>query len=187
MGLDSVELIMEVEKYFSISIPDDKAEKICTIDDFVNHVYNGSATNIADNEFKKSILVKIQIALNESNLTQQLELEDKCATFLLQLTNKDYQSLQEKLGLKLPVGFNQGAVSYFFTSASIEQRLAELKVSAFIDALLIVNYKNALISERQLSRYIVYIKIGGIVSEKLGIDPIEIEPQKHFVRDYGID
>jgi hypothetical protein len=38
MGLDSVELIMEVEKYFSISIPDKEAEKADTVGKLVDCV-----------------------------------------------------------------------------------------------------------------------------------------------------
>lgn len=38
MGLDSVELILEVENAFSIRIPDKEAEEIITIRDFTNCV-----------------------------------------------------------------------------------------------------------------------------------------------------
>ena len=34
-SLDTVELIMEFEKAFEITIPDDKAEKISTVDDAI--------------------------------------------------------------------------------------------------------------------------------------------------------
>ena len=37
-SLDTVELIMEFEKEFNISIPDDQAEKISTVGDAVNYV-----------------------------------------------------------------------------------------------------------------------------------------------------
>lgn len=39
MGLDSVELVMEVEKAFNIRIPDREAEKIITVGDFHNCVW----------------------------------------------------------------------------------------------------------------------------------------------------
>lgn len=39
-SLDSVELIMEVEKHFSISIPDEVVEGMKTIGDVYNHVAN---------------------------------------------------------------------------------------------------------------------------------------------------
>lgn len=37
-SLDTVELIMEFEKEFKISIPDDQAEKIATVGDAIAHI-----------------------------------------------------------------------------------------------------------------------------------------------------
>jgi acyl carrier protein len=37
-SLDTVELIMEFEKEFGISIPDDQAEKITTVGDAISHI-----------------------------------------------------------------------------------------------------------------------------------------------------
>lgn len=37
-SLDTVELIMELEKEFNITIPDDQAEKITTIGDVISYV-----------------------------------------------------------------------------------------------------------------------------------------------------
>ena len=37
-SLDTVELIMEFEKVFKISIPDDQAEKIATVGDAISYI-----------------------------------------------------------------------------------------------------------------------------------------------------
>ena len=37
-SLDTVEMIMEFEKEFSITIPDDQAEKISTVGDAIKHI-----------------------------------------------------------------------------------------------------------------------------------------------------
>ena len=37
-SLDTVELIMELEKEFNISIPDDQAEKIATVGDAITYI-----------------------------------------------------------------------------------------------------------------------------------------------------
>ncbi len=37
-SLDTVELIMEFEKEFGISIPDEEAEKIATVGDAISHI-----------------------------------------------------------------------------------------------------------------------------------------------------
>lgn len=39
-SLDTVELIMEFEKEFGISIPDDQAEKISTVGDAIQYIEN---------------------------------------------------------------------------------------------------------------------------------------------------
>ena len=39
-SLDTVELVMELEEEFDISIPDDAAEKIQTVGEAINHIEN---------------------------------------------------------------------------------------------------------------------------------------------------
>ncbi|MBQ7984706.1 MAG: acyl carrier protein [Bacteroidales bacterium] len=41
-SLDTVELIMELEKEFNISIPDDDAQKIATVGDAVTYIENAA-------------------------------------------------------------------------------------------------------------------------------------------------
>ncbi|MGM9819746.1 MAG: acyl carrier protein [Candidatus Onthomorpha sp.] len=41
-SLDTVELIMELEKEFNISIPDDEAEKIATVGDAIAYIENAT-------------------------------------------------------------------------------------------------------------------------------------------------
>ena len=42
-SLDTVELIMEFEKEFGISIPDDQAEKISTVGDAIQYINDNAA------------------------------------------------------------------------------------------------------------------------------------------------
>ena len=44
-SLDTVELIMEFEKEFGLSIPDEDAEKISTVRDAVEYIENAKAYN----------------------------------------------------------------------------------------------------------------------------------------------
>jgi acyl carrier protein len=41
-SLDTVELIMELEKEFNIAIPDDQAEKIATVGDAIAYIENNT-------------------------------------------------------------------------------------------------------------------------------------------------
>jgi len=40
-SLDTVELVMELEEEFDISIPDDAAEKISTVGEAISHIESG--------------------------------------------------------------------------------------------------------------------------------------------------
>jgi acyl carrier protein len=46
-SLDTVELIMEFEKEFGITIPDDQAETIKTVQDAINFIEAGQGSNAA--------------------------------------------------------------------------------------------------------------------------------------------
>lgn len=41
-SLDTVELIMELEKEFNVTIPDDQAEKIATVGDAITYIENNA-------------------------------------------------------------------------------------------------------------------------------------------------
>ena len=55
MGLDSVEIVMEVERAFGISIPDKEAEKIITVGDFHEAVWNHLDRKVS-NKCKSQVL-----------------------------------------------------------------------------------------------------------------------------------
>lgn len=50
-GLDTVELVMQFEKEFNISIPDDKAESISTVGQIVDYIERQLAPEVRDEEF----------------------------------------------------------------------------------------------------------------------------------------
>lgn len=72
MGPDSVELIMEVEKHFSISIPDPEAEKAYTVGKLVDCVAGIMGVKGYDFSLREEYFVQIRKAIFEadSDLTQ---------------------------------------------------------------------------------------------------------------------
>jgi len=63
MGLDSVELVMEVENEFDIQIPDPECKKIYTVQDFVNSVYNKIKIHPTDKCLTQIIFYRIRKSL----------------------------------------------------------------------------------------------------------------------------
>src|SRR5512133_3892491 len=80
MGLDSVELVMEVENTFGIQIPDSVAEKIITVEDFHNAVWeyvkNRKSIKCKSQslfyKLRKSVCDTIQISTQSINLDTAL-------------------------------------------------------------------------------------------------------------------
>lgn len=74
MGLDVVELIVEIESTFDISIPDEKAERIATVGQLVDYVYTRQKPShkIEKQEVEKHIIhlvsTLIDIPVNEIEL-----------------------------------------------------------------------------------------------------------------------
>ena len=103
MGLDSVELVMEVERYFNIRIPDQEAEKIATIQDMTNIVASHLSINSDDVELRHSIIDKIQDTLTLLNLTdRKLELSDSIFTIITPLEKEKWKLFENHLGLSIP-------------------------------------------------------------------------------------
>src|SRR5687768_5148760 len=103
MGLDSVELIMEVEKHFSTSIPDPEAEKAYTVGKLVDcvakilHVKKYDFT-LRENTFDlikstlQSLVVNLPNFSSSDKVSISIDVKDK----------RLLASLEDKLQLKLP-------------------------------------------------------------------------------------
>jgi hypothetical protein len=72
MGLDSVELLMEWERYFNIKIPDLIAEKIGTVQNAVDAI--STILKISDDkaELKEKVFGRLQNAISKTGLTNSL-------------------------------------------------------------------------------------------------------------------
>lgn len=71
MGLDSVELLMSVEEKFGIRIEDSEAEKIYTVQNFVDCVYSKIITNPNEKCLTQIVFYRIRKAFRNLNLTEQ--------------------------------------------------------------------------------------------------------------------
>jgi acyl carrier protein len=195
MGLDSVELVMEVEKHFSISIPDPEAEKAYTVGRLVDCVAKIKAVRGYDFSLRENTFAVIKKAL--------LELDANISNFPINspvsktLNIKDNPLLvliESKTRLKLPgidtkAGDANGVLTklkkwlHFIESIDFEN----ITWKKYIDIILAVNLEKLFPALQYNSKYEIYIAIMRITVDKIGVDYQEIGIEKSFTDDLGVD
>lgn len=188
MGLDSVELLMEFEDYFSIAIPDLEAEKISTVQDMINSVSNHlTVTDEYSIDHKKEVLDK---------LGASIKLSGSEFVFLSYLpSDKEFwKSLEINSGLLLPLpSWNQGAhnnvISKVWNSIKVNFQYdwKTVTLDRFCEVVCFANHEKLIGSRPVQDKFEIYMAISGITEDKIGIEFYEIFPDKTFTGDFGID
>ncbi|GAB2825112.1 acyl carrier protein [Ferruginibacter profundus] len=195
MGLDSVELILEVENHFSISIPDREAEKAYTVGKLVDCVANILAVKSYDFTLREKIFSLFKTELQSqrkdfvdfvisSKVADNLDIRDKCLI----------QAIESKLNLKLPgIYFKPensnrilGNVKHWLTMID-DIDFDKITWKKFIDITLAKNLNSNALTIEYKSKYEIYIAIMRITVDKIGVDYSEIGIEKIFTDDLGID
>lgn len=195
MGLDSVELVMEVEKYFSISIPDTEAEKAYTVGKLVDCV--ARILNITDYDFslRTNLFAEIKErlqALNGNNTAYQITDKVKDS---LDIENKSLvNKLEHALNLQFP-----GISKISANSQSLTDKLKRwleftdvydfntITWKKYIDIVLANNLNKRLNPAVIHSKYEIYLAVMKITVDKVGVEYLEIGIEKSFTDDLGID
>lgn len=76
MGLDSVQLIIDIENEFGISIPDAEAEKISTIRDFSECVVRLTGKELEEVEFKIMTILHESLGVEWNRLKPSARIVD---------------------------------------------------------------------------------------------------------------
>lgn len=195
MGLDSVELIMEVEKHFSISIPDRDAEKAYTVGKLVDCVAGILGVSSYDFSIREITFESIKKAM--------LELDSSIADFpinsivsrSLNTMDKSFLRLLEaKTGLKFPgsdANSNEGNSIFLklgkWVKSSDTIVFADITWKKYIDILLAVNLEMLNPPFQYQSKYEIYIAIMRITVDKIGVMYEEIGIERSFTDDLGVD
>lgn len=195
MGLDSIELVMEVEKHFSISIPDPEAEKAYTVGKLVDCVAKILDVKRYDFTLRENIFALIKSTMQSSvvnlpdfsstdKVSKSLDIKDKL--FLA--------SLEEKLKLKLPgldTEVNDASVvlsrfqKWFRFIEKIDFETITWK--KYVDIILAFNLDKLIPPIHYNSKYEIYIAIMRITVDKIGVEYSEIGIEKSFTDDLGVD
>jgi acyl carrier protein len=195
MGLDSIELVMEVEKHFSISIPDQEAEKAYTVGKLVDCVAKILDVKRYDFTLRENTFAFIKSTLQSSvvNLPDFIS-TDKVSTSLDTKDKLLLVSLEDKLKLKLPgldtkMSDVNGVLSrlqkWFRFIEEIDFETITWK--KYVDIILAFNLDKLIPSIQYNSKYEIYIAIMRITVDKIGVDYSEIGIEKSFTDDLGVD
>jgi hypothetical protein len=194
MGLDSVELLMEWEKYFDIQIPDLVAEKIYTVQNAVDAI--STILNISDDktELKDKIFDRLQNAISKTGLTNSSINQSDLVSKVFPDNNKQtWTTISNALGLEIPFpphkASNGSFKSKVLTVMSWVPKFnyTELTFSELTDIICGNNYKSLIDAKSIKTKYEIYIVLMAITVDKIGIDIYEFKPSKTFTGDFGID
>lgn len=194
MGLDSVELVMDFEDYFGISIPNADAEKLTHIHSVVSYISRRLDLLDSTSTLKEITLAKLIAALKTVNACDEL-FENNLAYQYLDPSDKQQLALiSEMIGLPLP-DFRLPETS----GRSIWGRLKKVAdfqpmfdwklvtIGRINDAVNAHNLAAIINKDKLLTPYEVYIAVSKITVDKAGVDYLEIQPEKSFTSDLGID
>jgi acyl carrier protein len=195
MGLDSVELVMEVEKHFSISIPDHEAEKAYTVGLLVDCVASilrvtGYKFSLRHKTFSiiKSTVKSLNVESSDFLLT------DKVSS-TLDINNTVFLAmLESKLQLKLPgINTNVDMKNVILSRVNKWFRFIEkidfetIKWEKYVDITLAFNLDKLNPSIEYGSKYEIYLAIMRITVDKIGVEYSEMGIEKSFADDLGVD
>ena len=195
MGLDSVELLMLVEKHFNITIPDSEAEQAIT-PKILAKVIRKYITLNPESKCKSQVLFYIlRIYFGEQYQFEQSLF--KPTTLLTELfpppdTKERWRKLETDFDILLPELTQEkekaGWLS-LFTPRNLQSKKAIINynVRDLVEWVLSINHhdlvnKSSIFSESEIERIII-----GITSYHMGIPVEEIQPNSKFVDDLGID
>ena len=193
MGLDSVELLMEWEKYFGIQIPDLVAEKINSVQNAVDSI--STILNISNDSpvLKDKIFGKLQLAISESGSTNTpINQSDLVCKIFPDNDQRTWKFMSTKLDLEVPFPPRKPdnpIKTKILTIISWVPKFNydELTFSQLTDAICGTNYEKLIDAKAITTKYEIYCVIMGLTVDKIGIDVYEVKPGKTFTDDFGID
>ncbi|WP_338732025.1 phosphopantetheine-binding protein [Mangrovimonas cancribranchiae] len=197
MGLDSVELLMSVEDRFGIRIEDSEAEKIYTVQNFVDCVYGKIITNPNEKCLTQIVFYRIRKAFRNLNLTRkEIKPETRISELLTQSELKEnWHLLKTEIGLDLPelvaLDFNPklGTHVKIFGIKTIKRTtpVSSGTIRELVDWTIALNQEKLIDIEKITNKYEIERIVIGIINRNMGIPISEIKLEHSITNDLGID
>ena len=197
MGLDSVELVMSIENKFGIQIEDSEAEKIYTVQDLADIVFNRIIINPTDKCLIQIVFYRIREAIriltsSKKEIRPDMKISE---LFTLSELKEKWSQLKTEVGLELPdlvaLDFNQKLSSHIkiFGIKTIKRTTPVSKgtLRQLVNWTISLNRDKLIEIEEISSKYEVERIICGIIENRIGVPISEIELHHSFTNDLGID
>lgn len=188
MGLDSVELVMEWEKYFNIEIPDNEASKMTTVKDAVDYVsmqveYINSARDV-----KEIVSAQLKTSFLTVNANYSITSDDKIFDLIPYRDIEKWKIVSQETTFDMPDPLLRGSFGRFIDRIFPQKdNIGDTTFSRFIDLVAAVNYEKVIDRNSIKNKYETMIAIIGITIEKIGVSPFEIFENSCFTKDLGVD
>jgi acyl carrier protein len=195
MGLDSVELVVAVERYFKINIADADAEKIYTIQNMVDCVAEHLNVAATDSKLRNDLFEKTKTCIQQVYTQHNtIQLNSLVCAYISIDDKEKWKAFEQAIGLKVPrperphnSNHPIGNAINKLLSSSVLYKAEKITFEQLIDAIAACNYQTLINSNSIKSKYEIYTAISGITVEKIGVDYYEIGADKSFTNDLGID
>lgn len=201
MGLDSVELVMEVERTFGVQIYDNEWTEINTVNDFVTvinrhitfypnstcltqHVFyklrrsfemiGDSRNEVLPNSIIRTLLPSSDLKMWWNILQTELEIESKIKIPSLHKTDFDEN-------------INSHITVFGFPIWKRAKPITQNSVKTFIDWILAMNHTNFINPLKVKNRYEIERVIIGIIHQTCAVPIDEIFLSSEICNDFGID
>ncbi len=188
MGLDSVELVFEIEKYFSIDIPDPEVEKVITVQQMVDCVAGYLKIVKVESPISRILFEQIRQFFE---LEKSIHLSDSMKDPIFCLVNpydKDFWTkMSSCLNLSIPSPIIRTNKLLKLILWNPIYNWKEITVNEFISSTIAMNLSSFISKEKIGSKYEIYCVIKSITVDKIGVDYFDVEPNVKFVDDLGIN
>ncbi|WP_316851670.1 acyl carrier protein [Pedobacter agri] len=188
MGLDSVELVWEWERYFKVEIPDREASRMLTVQETVEYISSQVKYTTQPIDTKRKLLDEFKnaivgLGINLSTAPNELIFQ--------QISARDYdiwKSISVVTKLEMPEPLTTGAFGRFIDRIFPQKDFIEpTTIDRFIDLIAAVNYEKIIDRNDLQSKYEVMVAVMGITIEKIGLSPFEVFLSSSFTKDLGIN
>jgi hypothetical protein len=198
MGLDSVALLVDVEKHFDISISNAEAEKIYTVQDFADCVFTKVTIHTSQKCKSQILFYRFRSFFVETwGIEKERITPDRKLNELIRVNEliKGWAEIEISLGLKLPelskLDFDPTLEKEIkFLGLKFWTRKAAVTngtVKDLVNWTLSLNPKELIDAKNLCSKIDIERIVMGIISESCGIPINEIKLEHSITNDLGID